>query len=162
VKVKNGPVQRNLHNFFSQKLWISMRTCWKACRVYFPMNLVATSLDTLYCLQTRISTDSSEGQQSIVTECWYKLPSKTVPIYNVSCWLAYIAAKPFESSFISKKRFIIWTSQWKVMVSLLETALEANSHAKPLHESIPRDLSHCLPSKTLFRFHTYLAGLLLV
>jgi len=74
------------------------------------MSLVATSLDTLHCLQTRISTDCSEGEQSVVTEYWYNLPSKTVPIYNVSCWLAYIAGKTFESSFTPKKWFIIWTS----------------------------------------------------
>ena len=48
------------------------------------------------------------------------------------------------------------------MVSLLETVLEANSHAKPVRISIREDLSHCLPSETLFRFHTYLAGRLLV
>jgi len=89
----------------------TMNTCWKARRVYVPMNLVATSLDTPYCLQTRISTDCSEGQQSVVTEYWYNLPSKTVPIYKVSCWLAYIAGKLFESSLRPKKRFIIWTSQ---------------------------------------------------
>jgi len=75
------------------------------------MNLVATSLDTPYYLQTKISTNCSEGQQSVVTECWYNLPSKTIPIYNVSCWMAYIGGKPIESSFISKKRFIIWTFQ---------------------------------------------------
>ena len=84
-----------------------MRTCWKACRVYFPMNPVETSLDTPYCLQTRISTDCSEGQQSVVTECWYNLPCKTVPIYNVSCCMAYIARKLLESSFTPKKQFII-------------------------------------------------------
>jgi len=61
------------------------------------MNLVATSLDTPYCLQTRISIDCSEGQQSAVTECWYNLPSKTVPVHNVSCWMAYIAGKLLES-----------------------------------------------------------------
>ena len=88
-----------------------MRTCWKACRVQFPMNLVATSLDTPYCLQARISIDCSKGQQSIMTEYWYNFPSKTVPIYNVSCWLAYIAGKPFDYSFTPKKRFISWTSQ---------------------------------------------------
>jgi len=75
------------------------------------MNLVATSFDTLYCLQTRISTDCSEGQQSAVTEYWYNLPYKTVPIYNVSRYIAYIAGKHFESSFTPKKQFIIWTSQ---------------------------------------------------
>ena len=48
------------------------------------MNLVATSLDTPYFLQTRISTDCSKGQQSVMTECWYNLTSKNVPIYNVS------------------------------------------------------------------------------
>jgi len=53
-EVKNGPVQRNLHNFLITKA----------------MNLVATSLDTTYCLQTRISKDCSEGQQFAVTECW--------------------------------------------------------------------------------------------
>ena len=80
-------------------------------RVYFPLNVVPTSLDTPYCLQTRISTYCSEGQQSVVTEYWYNLPSKPVPIYNVSCWLGYIAGKLFESSFTLKKRFIIWPSQ---------------------------------------------------
>jgi len=111
VEVKNGPVQRNLHNFLLQKLWRPMKTCWKACRVYFPMNLVATSLDTPYYLQTRISTDFSEGQQSVVTEFWYNLPCKTVPIINVSWCMAYIAGKLLEFSFTPKKRFVIWTSQ---------------------------------------------------
>ena len=105
VEVKNGPVQRIFITFYSQKLWRSMSTCWKAWRVYFPMSLVATSLDTPYCLQTRISTDCSEGQQSVVTECWYILPCKTVPIYNVSWCMAYIAGKLLESSFTPKKRF---------------------------------------------------------
>ena len=80
-----------------------MRICWKACRVYFPMNVVATSFDTPYCLQTRISTDCSEGQQSAMTECWYNLLCKTVPIYNVSWYMAYIAGKLFEFSFTPKK-----------------------------------------------------------
>jgi len=102
------------------------------------MNLVSTSLGTPYCLRSRISTDCSEGQQSVVIECWYNLPSKTVPIYNVSCWLVYVAGKHFESSFTPKKQFIIWTSQYEVMVSLSETALEANSHAKQVRESILR------------------------
>jgi len=115
-----------------------MRTCWKACWFYFTINLVATSLDTSYYLQTKIITDCTEGQQSVVTECWYNLLCKTVPNYHISWYMAYIAGKPWESSFTPKKRFIIWTFQWKVMVSLLETALEANSHAKPVRESISR------------------------
>ena len=90
VEVKNGPVQRIFITFYSQKLLWSMSTCWKAWRVYIPMNLVETSLDTPYGLQTRIRTDCSEGQQSIVTECCYNLPSKTVPIYYVSCWLEMV------------------------------------------------------------------------
>jgi len=56
-------------------------------------------------------TDYSEGQQSVVTEWWYNLPSKTVPIYNVLWCMAYISGKLLESSFTPKKRFIIWTSQ---------------------------------------------------
>jgi len=67
-----------------------------------------TSLDTPYCMQTRISVDCSEGQQSVVTEYWYNLRSKIVSIYNVSCWMAYFDGKPFESSFTPN---IIWTSQ---------------------------------------------------
>ena len=66
------------------------------------MNLVATSLGTPYCLQTRISTDCSEGQQSVVTECWYNLPSETVPIYSISWCMEYIDGKLLESSFTPK------------------------------------------------------------
>ena len=172
VEVKNGPVQEIFITFYSQKLWRSMSTCWKSWRVYFPMNLVATSLDTPSCLQTRISTDCSEGQQSVVTECWYNLPCKTVQIYNVSWCMAYIAGKLLESSFTPKKRFIIFSHPrngssfglpnkklWSVYWKLLWRATVTRSH---FGNPFRGDLSHCLPSETLFRFHTYLAGLLLV
>jgi len=126
------------------------------------MNLVATSLDTPYCLQTRISIDCSEGQQSVVTECWYNLPSKTVRIYNVSCCLAYIAGKPFESSFTTKNASSfglpnkkLWSVYWKL---LWRPTIMRSHFGNPFRG----DLSHCLPSETLFRFRTYLAGLLLV
>jgi len=139
-----------------------MRTCWKSCRVYFPMNLVVTSLDTPNCLQIRISRDYSEGQQSVVIECCYNLPSKIVPIYNVSCWLAYIARKPFESSFTPKKRLIfglpnkkLWSVYWKL---LWRPTVTRSQSGNPFQG----DLSHYLPSETLFCFHTYLARLLLI
>ena len=139
-----------------------MRTCWKACRVYFPMNLMATSLDTPYCLQTRIRTDCSEGQQSVVTECWYNLLCKTVPIYNVLWCMAYIAGKLLESSFTPKKQFVIWTSNkklWLVYWKLLWSPTVTRSwFGNPFRG----DLSHCLPSETIIHFHTYLGGLFLV
>ena len=133
-----------------------MRTYWKACRVYLPMSLVATSLDTPYCLHTRISTDCSEGQQSIVTEYWYNLPSKTVSNYNVSCWMAYISRKPFESSFTPKKRFIIWTSNKKLWSVSCQQSCEASSG---IHSE---GTFHIAFLQKLYRFHTYLRGLFLV
>jgi len=50
VEVKNGPVQRNLHNVLVTKSIMVHEDLLKSCRVYFSMNLVATSLDTPYCL----------------------------------------------------------------------------------------------------------------
>jgi len=67
VEVKNGPVQRNLHNFLVTK----------ATKVHEDLLQSSSSL-------------LSSSQQSVVIECWYNLPSKTVPIYNISCWLAYM------------------------------------------------------------------------
>jgi hypothetical protein len=57
-----------------------------------------------------------------------------------------------ESSFTPNKRFIIWTSQYNDMVSLLENALEANSHAKPLQESISGTFHVAFPQKLYFVF----------
>jgi len=85
VEVKNGLVQRNFHNFLLTKAMKVHEDLLESLSSLLSMNLVATSLDTPHCLQTRISTDSSEGQRSVVTECWYNLPSKIVQIYNVSC-----------------------------------------------------------------------------
>jgi len=72
---------------------------------------VSSHLDVAIKSYAWISQDCSEGQQSIVTECWYNLLCKTVPIYNVSWCMAYIAGKLLESSFTPKKWFIIWTFQ---------------------------------------------------
>ena len=144
-----------------------MSTCWKALRVYFPMNLVETSLDTPYCLQTRISTDCSEGQQSVVTECWYNLPSTTcqVKLYQStefhgawhtlleSYWSLVSHPRNGSSFGLPNKKLssVCWKLLWRPTVT--------RSH---FGNPFRGDLSHCLPSETLFRFHTYLAGLLLV
>ena len=111
VEVKNGPVQRNLHKVLLTKAMIVHEHLLESLTSLLSNESSGDQFGYTYGLQTRISIDSSEGQQSVVTECWYNLPSKTVPIYNVSCWFAYIAGKPFESSFTPKKRFIIRTSQ---------------------------------------------------
>jgi len=88
-----------------------MRTFLKAHQVSFPMPQVSSHLGFAIKSYAWISQDCSEGQQSVMTECWNKLPCKTEPIYNVSWCMAYSVGKLLESSFTPKKWFVIWTSQ---------------------------------------------------
>ena len=126
------------------------------------MNLVATSLDTPYCLQTRISTDCSEGQQSIMTECWYNCRAKLYQstmfrgawhILLESTW--NLVSHPRNGSSFGLPNKKLWSVYWKL---LWRPTVTRSQFGNPFRGV----LSHCLHPETLFRFHTYLGGLFLV
>lgn len=57
-----------------------MSTFWKACEVYFPMQLEPTSLGSPFGLPTNFSDDWSEGQESSRDRTLVQLPMQNCTI----------------------------------------------------------------------------------
>ena len=138
-----------------------MRTCWKACRVCFIMPQVSSHLDVAIKSYAWISQDCSAVYRDrmlveLAVQNCTNLQRFMVPgIYTLlgSSWSLVSHPRNGSSFGLPNKKL------WSVYLKLLwRPTVTRSQFGNPFRG----DLSHCLPSETLFRFHTYLAGLLQV
>ena len=141
--------------FYSQKLWRPMRTCWKACRVCFPVPQVSSHLDIAIKSYQKVNILS---WQNIGTTCREKLYQSTM--FHGACHTLLestrsLVSHPRNSSSFGLPNKKLWSVYWKL---LWRPTVMWSQFGNPFRGV----LSHCLPLETLFHFHPYLGGLFLV